>query len=112
MLGTPGLTTISPGGFTKSEADANLYHIVVEGKLLIIVLYVNDLILTGDEKLIKSCKEDIAREFDMKDLGFMLTFLVWKYGKEMRNYLSLRESMPTRYFRSFTWTNANPWRVL
>ena len=24
-------------GFTKSEADANLYHIVVEGKLLIIV---------------------------------------------------------------------------
>ena len=50
-------------GFTKSEADANLYHIVVEGKLLIIVLYVDDLVLTGDEKLIKSCKEDLAREF-------------------------------------------------
>ena len=31
-------------GFTKSEADANLYHIMVEGKPLIIVLYVNDLI--------------------------------------------------------------------
>ena len=41
-------------GFTKSEANANLYHIVVEGKLLIIVLYVNELILTGDEELIKS----------------------------------------------------------
>jgi hypothetical protein len=39
-------------GFTKSEADANLYQIVVEGKLLIIVLYVDDLILTGDEQLI------------------------------------------------------------
>ena len=36
-------------GFTKSEADANLYHIVVEGKILIIVLYVNYLIMTGDE---------------------------------------------------------------
>ena len=36
-------------GFTKSEADENLYQIVVEGKLLIIVLYVDDLILTGDE---------------------------------------------------------------
>ena len=36
-------------GFTKSESDANLYQIVVEGKILIIVLYVNDLILTGDE---------------------------------------------------------------
>jgi hypothetical protein len=36
-------------GFTKSEADENLYQIVVEGKILIIVLYVDDLILTGDE---------------------------------------------------------------
>jgi len=36
-------------GFTKSEADAALYHILVEGKLLIIVFYVDDLILTCDE---------------------------------------------------------------
>jgi len=68
-------------GFTKSEADANLYHIVVEGKLLIIVLYVDDLILTGDEQLIRSCKEDLAREFEMKDMGLMHYFLgleVWQ----------------------------------
>ena len=36
-------------GFTKSEADANLYYIMVEGKQLIIVLYVGDLILIGDD---------------------------------------------------------------
>jgi hypothetical protein len=36
-------------GFTKSEVDENLYQILVEGKFLIIVLYVDDLILTGDE---------------------------------------------------------------
>jgi len=36
-------------GFTKSEADANLYHIMVDGKPLIIVLYVDDFILTGDD---------------------------------------------------------------
>ena len=36
-------------GFTKSEADANLYQIVVKGKLLIIFFYVDDLILTSDE---------------------------------------------------------------
>ena len=83
--------------FTKSEVDGNLYHIVVEGKLLIIVLYVDDLILTGDEKLIKYFKEDLAREFEMKDLGSCVTFLVWKYGKEMVNYLPLRESIPTRH---------------
>jgi hypothetical protein len=82
VLGTPGSTTTSPGlGFTKSEADANLYHIMVEGKPLIIVLYVDDLILTGDDQLIKSCKEDLAREFEMKDMGLMHYFLgmeVWQ----------------------------------
>ena len=58
-------------GFIKSEADANLYQIVVEGKILIIVLYVDDLILIGDEQLIHSCKEDLSREFKMKDMGLL-----------------------------------------
>ena len=68
-------------GFAKSEVDANLYHIVVEDKLLIIVLYVNDLILLGDEKLVKFCEEDLSREFEMRDLGLMCYFLcmeVWQ----------------------------------
>ena len=60
---------------TKSEEDANFYHIVVEGKNFIIVLYVDDLILTSDEQLIKSCKEDIAREFEMNDMGISHHFL-------------------------------------
>ena len=62
-------------GFTKSEADANLYQILVESKILIIFLYVNDLILTGDEQLIHSCKVDLAREFEMKDMGLLHYFL-------------------------------------
>eukprot|EP00253_Pinus_taeda_P024529 PITA_24529 len=68
-------------GFSKSEVDPNLYQIVVEGKLLIIVLYVDDLILMGDELLILSCKEDLAREFEMKDLGLLHYFLgleIWQ----------------------------------
>ena len=68
-------------GFSKSEADPKLYQIVVEGKLLIILLYVDDLILTGDELLILSCKEDLAKEFEMKDLGLLHYFLgleIWQ----------------------------------
>lgn len=73
-------------GFTKSETDANLYHIVVKGKLLIIVLYVDELILTGDDQLIVSCKEDLAREFKMKEMGLMHYFLgmeVWQKDGEL-----------------------------
>ena len=62
-------------GFTRSEFDANIYNILVEGKLLIIVLYVYDLILIGNEKLIRSYKEDLAREIEMKDMGLMQYFL-------------------------------------
>eukprot|EP00253_Pinus_taeda_P022220 PITA_22220 len=62
-------------GFTKSEADENLYHILVEGKFLIIVLYVDDLILTHYKKLIRSCKEDLGREFEIKDMDLMHYFL-------------------------------------
>jgi len=73
-------------GFTKSEADANLYHIMVKGKPLIIVLYVDDLILIGDDQLNMSCKEDLAREFEMKDMGLMHYFLgmeVWQKDGEL-----------------------------
>jgi len=53
----------------------------MEGKLLIIVLYVDDLILTGDELLILSCKKDLATVFEMKDLGLLRYFLgleIWQ----------------------------------
>eukprot|EP00253_Pinus_taeda_P026940 PITA_26940 len=73
-------------GFTKSESDVNLYHIMVDGKPLIIVLYVDDLNLTGDDQLIQSCKEDLAREFEMKDMGLIHYFLgmeVWQKDGEV-----------------------------
>ena len=56
---------------------------------MIIVLYVDDLILTGDERLIRSCKEDLSREFEMKDMGLMHYFLgleVWKGDEELFVY--------------------------
>jgi len=59
---------------------------VVESKLLIIVLYVDDLILTGDENLIHSCKEDLAKEFEMKNMGLLHYFLgleIWQRDGEL-----------------------------
>jgi hypothetical protein len=39
-------------GFTKNEVDPNLYFILVGSDPLILVLYVDDLFLTGAEELI------------------------------------------------------------
>ena len=43
-------------GFQKSEADPNLYFIMVGDDPLILLLYVDDLFITGGENPIVFCK--------------------------------------------------------
>jgi hypothetical protein len=68
-------------GFTKSKADSNLYFKVMNDELVILLLYVDNLFLTGEEKLITEYKKKLVSEFEMKDLGLMHYFLgleVWQ----------------------------------
>jgi hypothetical protein len=72
--------------FTKSKVDSNLYYKVVDGGLVILLLYVDDLFLTEDKKLITKSKRKLATEFEMKDLGMMHYFLgleVWQRPSEI-----------------------------
>jgi hypothetical protein len=73
-------------GFTKSKANSNLYYEVVDGKSVILLLYVDDLFLTEDNKLIAKSKRKLATEFEMKDLSMMHYFLgleVWQKPDEI-----------------------------
>jgi hypothetical protein len=58
-------------GFTKSEAYSNLYFKIMENEPVILLLYVDDLFLTGEENLITECKQRLAAKFEMKELGLM-----------------------------------------
>ena len=54
---------------------------VMDDEPVILLLYVDDLFLTGNEKHITDCKKKLAEEFEMKDLGLMHYFLgleVWQ----------------------------------
>jgi hypothetical protein len=53
-------------GFTKSKVDSNLYFKVTNDEPVILLLYVDDLLLTREEKLITDCKKKIDAEFEMK----------------------------------------------
>jgi hypothetical protein len=67
-------------GFIKSKADFNLYYNIGNDDQVILLLHVDDLFLTGNEKLITDCKKKLASEFEMRDLGQMHYFLgleVW-----------------------------------
>ena len=69
-----------------SEAYPNLYFKVEDDKPLILVLYVDDLFLTGTDPLFHKCKRKLASEFEMKDLGLMHYFLgleVWQKPGEI-----------------------------
>ena len=73
-------------GFTRSNADPNLYFKVDREKPLIPVLYMDDLFLTDVDPLIHQCKRELAAEFEMKDLGLMHYFLgleVWQRPSEI-----------------------------
>jgi hypothetical protein len=47
-------------GFTKSKAYPNLYFKVMNDEPDILLLYVDDLFLTGEENLITDCKKKLA----------------------------------------------------
>jgi hypothetical protein len=53
--------------FNKSVVDPNLYYHIVGNECLILVLYVNDLFLTGSERLITEMQASI--DFCFQDEG-------------------------------------------
>ena len=68
-------------GFHKSEVDLNLYLIMVGDDPLILLFYVDDLFVTGDERPITVCKRDLASKYEMTDIRMMHYFLgleVWQ----------------------------------
>ena len=71
---------LSSLGFTKSKADSNLYYKVEDGNPMILLLYVDDLFVTGMDGLIADTKRNLVADFEMKDLGMMhylLSMEVW-----------------------------------
>ena len=71
-------------GFTKSKNDPNLYMKIMDDEAVTLLLYVDDLFLTENEKQITEIKKKLVEEFEMKDLGLMHYFLeleVWQSPK-------------------------------
>ena len=66
-------------GFTKSKADSNLYYKVEVGNPVMLLLYVDDMFVTGMDWLIVDTKRKLAAKLEIKDLGMMHYFL----GMEM-----------------------------
>ncbi|CAM6115753.1 unnamed protein product [Calypogeia fissa] len=57
-------------GYTRSELNANLYYKVEDGLMVIILVFVDDLLITGSNaKLIEFIKIGLKQKYELKDLG-------------------------------------------
>jgi hypothetical protein len=63
-------------GMTRNNYDSNMYYIRKNGEFLILMVYVDDLFITGScDKLILSVKEFLHNTFSMTDLGIIRRYL-------------------------------------
>ena len=69
--------------FVRCKSDPNFYLKLIHGSLMIIVLYVDDLLITGiSKKEIASLKDAMNHAFSMTDLGLLSQFLGLKIAKK------------------------------
>ncbi|KAE8684131.1 PLAC8 family protein [Hibiscus syriacus] len=67
---------LTKSGYSVTPADSSLFVKANEGKLAIVLVYVDDLIITGDdEEEILQTKENLSVRFQMKELGQLKHFL-------------------------------------
>src|SRR5882757_832549 len=65
--------------FTRTRSDAGVYHRQDDGGTLIIILYVNDITILGDNlKNVEKIKTTLSNRYEMTDLGEIESYLgVW-----------------------------------
>src|SRR6202142_803158 len=69
-------------GFSKGSADSNLYIKIENNKLLILVVYVDDIIFgSNEEAMSQSFALVMQKEFEMSLLGELTYLLVYKFNK-------------------------------
>ena len=63
-------TTIKSYDFEQNVNEPCVYKLVIDGKVIFLVLYVNDILLIrNDVKILSNVKSWLANQFEMKDLG-------------------------------------------
>ena len=81
---------LTQSAYTVAPADSSLFVKAQDGRLAIVLVYVDDLIITGDdEKEIAQTKTNLSVRFQMKELG------------ELRHFLGL-EVEYTKVFKPWT----------
>ena len=81
-------TVITSLGFIPSNHDSALFVKCTSAGRILLSLYVDDMIITGDDyKGIESLKRELTHRFAMKDLGMLRYFLGIEVAQSKKGYL-------------------------
>jgi Reverse transcriptase (RNA-dependent DNA polymerase) len=85
-------------GFNQAESDHTLFIKRRNGKMVVLIIYVDDMIISGDDEMgIQELKQQLSREFEMKDLGGLKYFLGIEVSRSKKGIFSLTKKV---YIRS------------
>lgn len=95
-------------GFRRCEYEYTLFVKEEGNKILIVSLYVDDLIFTGnDETMLKHFKSSMKREFEMTDLGKMKYFLGVEVIQDSEGIFISQRKYAKEILERFNLQNAN-----
>ena len=78
--------TVTSYGFQQSQIDHTLfYKYSKDGKVEILIVYVDEIILTGDDiDELERLKKRLAKDFEIKDLGMLKYFLGEEFARSKK----------------------------
>ncbi|KAJ9692429.1 hypothetical protein PVL29_011471 [Vitis rotundifolia] len=82
-------------GYSVTPANSSLFIKANGGKLAIVLVYVDDLIITGDDvEEICRTKENLSVRFEMKELGQLKHFLGLEVDRTHEGIFLYQKNMP------------------
>jgi hypothetical protein len=80
-------------GYNQGDSDHTMFFKRTEGKIAILIIYVDDMIITGDDKVeIEKLQMKLSKEFEMKNLGGLKYFLGIEVSRSKKGiFLSQRK---------------------
>jgi hypothetical protein len=95
--------------FIKCPYEHALYIKAQGGDILIVCLYVDDLIFTGNNPtMFEEFKKEMTKEFEMTDIGLMSYYLGIEVKQEDQGILITQEGYAKEVLKKFKMDDANP----
>jgi hypothetical protein len=80
-------STIAQTGFVSSPYDSALFIRRSDAGLILLLLYVDDMIITGDDTVgIHNLQQFLSQQFERKDLGSLSYFLGLEVSSDQNGY--------------------------